>query len=269
MRIISKNVFFLILLLFSFCISNASIIILNGLSHNYKVEKGNKYKGFVRIMNSSDSSQGVKLFLNDYSYKASGEIFYSKPSDYNRSNVDWIDLSSNYLTLKPKQRYDLYFEITVPENIDISGSFWSVLIVEPVDDIKPSNDKEGIKVRSVVRYAIQIITTLEDDLAKANLEFQNVKVNKNDGKRILEIDIANTGELYHKVNLRTEIYSSVDGSETEIIKGNIQGLFPETSKRFYVDISKIQKGDYKLILLADCQNDLIFGQNIDLSITNE
>ncbi len=76
------------------------------------------------------------------------------------------------------------YEITVPDEVTAPGSYWSVIIVEPVDDIKPSDDKPGVNITSVIRYAIQVITDIETEKAKPELKFESVKVEKEEGKKL-------------------------------------------------------------------------------------
>lgn len=80
--------------------------------------------------------------------------------------------------MKGKEKTEVFYEITVPNQALDPGSYWSVIIVEPVDDIKPSDNKPGVNITSVVRYAIQVITDIETEKAKPDLKFENVKVRK-------------------------------------------------------------------------------------------
>jgi hypothetical protein len=39
--------------------------------------------------------------------------------------------------LKGKEKTEIFYEITVPDQALDPGSYWSVIIVEPVEDINP------------------------------------------------------------------------------------------------------------------------------------
>lgn len=53
---------------------HAGIVVLNGLTHHYKVENGQVYKGKIAIENTGDTPQNIKLYLQDLSYQANGSI---------------------------------------------------------------------------------------------------------------------------------------------------------------------------------------------------
>lgn len=245
----------------------ASIVITNGLTHNYSVKEGTLQKGVINIENTSDVSQTVKLYQQDYSYNATGASFYQDYGKNDRSNLKWITLNTNLLKIEGKSKTNVYYEIIIPENT-LAGSFWSVVMVEPVDDITPNNDKQGIQLRSVIRYSIQIITTNEKP-ANALTTFDAINLNKFEGKQFLEIAISNNGELFHIVESSIEIFDSKDGSSRGKFKSDILSLLPNNSKLFKIDINSIPAGKYNASILANSTEGHIFGINIELKIPNE
>jgi hypothetical protein len=245
---------------------SASIVILNGLTHQIECLEGHTYKGVVEMQNTGITRQEVRVYLNDYGYKAQGEIYYTKPNAKARSNANWIDLNSTLIALEPNEKYELFYEVAIPANLDLNGSYWSVLMIEPVDDIAPADSKEGINVTNIVRYAIQIVTTVKRDTAAAFLEFLKATIKKENEKPFLEIDLENKGDLYHLVAITVEFYNAQDGLEAGVLKSELLSLLPNNSKRFAIDMSSIPPGSYKAVVLADCQDENVFGLNIDVTI---
>ena len=188
-------------------------MVVNGLSHSYQVENGKVYKGKIEIENTGNQSQNIKLFLQDYSYQSDGTIYYSTPHTNSKTNTDWITMNTNFVTLKAKQKTEVYYEITVPNNLSGPGSYWSVIMVEPVEDIKPNDSKQGVSITSIIRYAIQIITDFDSEKAKPDLKFEDVKIEKEEGKQILKVAIANKGNLYCKPTANIEIYNKKTGEK--------------------------------------------------------
>nr|WP_305049517.1 hypothetical protein [Elizabethkingia bruuniana] len=140
-----KRILYIVAFIMQFGPLHASIVVLNGLTHNYKVENGHVYKGKIAIENTGSTSQNVKIYLQDFSYKSDGSVNYTIPLTNTKTNADWIKLNTNLLTLKAKEKTEVFYEIVVPDKITQAGSYWSVLIVEPVDDIKPSDKKNRRK----------------------------------------------------------------------------------------------------------------------------
>lgn len=264
-----KKYFFILLLVCVAHISNANIVVLNGLTHSYSVEHGSIHSGQITIQNTSKEIRNIKVYINDYAYNANGEIFYGELGTSDRSNGSWIDLKANMISLKPNEKYELFYEILVPESTVFDGSYWSVIMIEPADDVEPNNDKSGINVQTVIRYAIQIVTTVQNLDSKSAITFANPEIQMNNGKRYLVCDIINDGDLFHKVSSSIDLFNAESGEEIGKINGNTVSLLPGLSKKISIDLTTLKKGSYQVVLLADCGEDNLYGLNIELNIENE
>ena len=264
-----RRIFLLLNLILPFCFSQANIVILNGLSHNYKVENGKVYKGKISIENTGSQPQNVKLFLQDFTYQSDGSINYTAPNTNSKTNSEWIKLNTNLISLKAKEKTEVFYEITVPKKISDAGSYWSVVIVEPVENIKPSNNKQGINITSVVRYAIQIITDIDSEKAKPDLKFEGVKIDKEDGRKIVKIAISNKGNLYCKPTATIEFYNKKTGEKIGTFSSIPMGLLPQTSKSFHIDISKMPADKYNAVLITTDEEENAFALNVELEVKND
>ncbi|KMQ59569.1 hypothetical protein ACM46_19555 [Chryseobacterium angstadtii] len=264
-----KRILLLMFMMLQFSFLYAGIVVLNGLTHAYKVENGKVYKGKIAIENTGSKAQNVKLFLQDFTYQADGSISYTTLHTNRKTNGEWIKLNTNLITLKGKEKTEVFYEITVPDQLADPGSYWSVIIVEPVDDIKPSNDKAGVNITSVIRYAIQVITDYKTDQAKPDLKFESVKIEKEEGKQIAKIAIANNGNLYCKPTASIEIYNRKTGERIGSYMSTAMGLLPQTSKSFYIDISKVPADLYKAVIIATDEDENAFALNVELEVKND
>lgn len=264
-----KRILLLITLILQFSFLHAGIVILNGLTHSYKIENGKVYKGKVSIENTSSNPQSVKLFLQDFDYHADGTINYTAVRTNKRTNGEWIKFNTNLVTLKGKEKTEVLYEITIPNQTIDPGSYWSVIIVEPVEEIKPSDGKPGVSITSVIRYAIQVITDFETEKAKPDLKFESVKVEKQEGKQTAKIAIANNGNLYCKPTTTIEIYNRKTGEKVGTYSSLTMGLLPETSKTFYIDISKVPPDKYKATIIATDEEENAFALNVELEVKND
>ena len=261
-----RKVMLFALFIFYFQNVSAGIVILNGLSHTYKVEGGQVYQGSLEIENTGKETQNVKIFLQDLTYNSDGSIQYLAPQTNAKSNAKWIKLNTNLLTLKGKEKTVVRYEITVPQSVVDSGSYWSVIMVEPVDDIKPSDKQAGINITSIVRYAVQIITDLKAENAKPEFKFEKVRVDSQDRKKILKVAIANTGNLFTKTIATVEIYNNKNGEKLGTFSSQALGLLPGTSKTFDIDISKMAAGKYSAVVLATDEDENAFALNVELDV---
>ncbi|MCA6069230.1 DUF3324 domain-containing protein [Chryseobacterium sp. RG1] len=264
-----KRILFSLAFILQFASLQAGIVVLNGLTHMYKVENGQMYKGKVTLQNTGNAPQNVKIFLQDFSYKADGTTYYTAPHTNEQSNTSWIKLNTNLVTLNAKETTDVSFEITVPDKAIQSGSYWSVIIVEPVEDIKPSNTTTGVNITSIVRYAIQVITNYNTENVKPSLKFESVKVEKAGKQKSVKIGIANNGNVYCKPVANLEIYNRRTGEKVGTFSSLQMGLLPNTSKSFDIDISKILPDKYNAVIIATDEDENAFALNVELEVKND
>jgi hypothetical protein len=262
--------FIYIFLILGHQISFASIIIQNGLSHQYKVSAGTVYTGTIIIQNTSDKAQNVKLYFEDITYNGNGETVYSALNENPRSNAKWIKLETNLLALGGKEVKSVFYTISVPKDSLQAGSYWTSIMVEPIDDYKPDGKKGGFTITSVVRYSIQIITDIHSDDIKTELEFKKLNMSSIDGKRTLEVAIQNTGNLYCRATATVELFDKQTAKKIGRFSSIPAGLYPLGNyKIFNIDLSTVPKGSYKAALIATDQENNAFAIDIDLEVKDE
>ena len=248
--------------------SVGSIAVLNGLTHRVESAEGTIHRGSIQLQNTGDQSQAIKAYINDYSYQANGQIEYSRSGSNNRTNASWVTLSENHLRIKPKQIIELHYEIKIPKELPHNGSYWSVVMIEPVEDIEAKHEKQSIQLTTLIRYAVQLVTTVKKSNALSLVEYINAQLKQHNNYYVLEVDLENKGELYHKIQVKAEFYDAESGKKQGNYNSETLSLLPGTSKRFSIAIDQLRKGDYKVVLLADTQEE-VFGLNMDLSVNEE
>ena len=244
----------------------AGVAILNGLSHVYQSNAGETIKGWIEIQNSEDTEQAVKIYQRDYLFNHKGEIHYNEAGSHNRSNASWVDFNASYLVLKPREKMLVPFQIQVPWQDSLVGSYWSVAMVEGIETIDTTSYKKGINVRTTMRYAIQLINTVKSGTSQLN--FIDVGLKKEEGQRLLKVDIANVGQRYLRPELSLELFD-VAGNSVGVFKAEKRKTFPGTSVRMMIPLAGIRSGQYKAVLLADCGEEDVFGLNLTLEMTDD
>ncbi len=243
------------------------VAVLNGLAHELNVTPGNTYQGKIELQNASDIAQVVTIYQSDMTTKYTGETFYSDSMTNDRSNLSWINISSLSVTLESKEKGSIDFQITVPNSNTLAGTYWSVIMVEPRDPIHVQEDESGYSIQSKVRYAIQIVCNI-GETGTTDLKFLNISQELFNEKQYLEVDIENNGQVLIKPTLSLELFD-VQGTGIPIIKVEKQRIFPNSSKKYIIEIDNIKPGVYQGILIADCATDDLFGVNITLNLKDD
>ena len=243
----------------------SKIAVIGGLTQERIASRGEVYEGTIILQNMGDEPQAVRLYQTDYRYFADGTVDYGNPGQNPRSNASWINYSPRQLTLVAGERATINYIVTVPDDLTIVGTYWSLMMVEPVPEIVPEELEKGlVGIREVTRYGIQMRTHINDTGIK-ELTFLNSKLFAEDSSRVFQIDLENTGERRLDVLLWVDLYD-LQGNHMGKFEADNFSFYPTTSVRKQIDLSDVPVGMYKALIIADGGEDALFGANYTFKI---
>lgn len=261
-----KRVFqFLILFCFFSSPLIGQILVVGELTHEHNLQPGDSTTGAIEIMNQGDGSEQVRVYQTDFSFQADGTNEYGDPGQMARSNAHWIEYSPREFVVLPGERVIVNYILRVPDE-DPAGTYWSMMMVEPVQDLEPEDEAGGFQVLTVFRYGVQLIA----NVGSANLislRFDHVQLTREQEGLFLQMDIENNGDMIVRPDIWIELFDSTGqfAGKFKVRKGR---LFPGTSIRRQVDISSLKAGEYKALIIGDCGGDDIFGMEVKIKIDN-
>lgn len=150
----------------------------------------------------------------------------------------------------------------------LPGTYWSMLMVESLPKGHPEvegaeADQVGVGVLQVTRYGIQIATHIGAGGTR-EIKFRQRKLLAKEGKRFLQIDLENTGERWLNPKVWSELYDQKGGLVGRFDSGAKKRLYPGTSVRHRLDLSKVPKGKYKALVVADDGGKDVWGAQYNL-----
>ena len=244
-----------------------TIQVAGSLTHEYDVAPGGSYTGSIVVQNPEKDPQEVRVYQTDYLFYADGSSYYGDPGTMPRSSTRWISFTPKQFTVPAGEEVTVRYTIQVPDDARLRGTYWSVIMVEPVEPGSPESstptakDKVTVGIRQVFRFAVQIVTHVGSGTRQ--LKFTKVQVAAKDGKRQLLVDAENTGERWLRGTLWVELYAK-DGALVGRFDGTRLRMYPGTSVRYTVDLAGVLSGTYKALIVIDCGGDDVFGANINL-----
>jgi hypothetical protein len=244
----------------------ATITVVNGMSHEYTVIGNQVYEGQIVIKNLSKNPARVVFYKTDLQHNCDGETKFIKGNSQQRSCLDWIEYSNNEIMIAAEKEVTVVYSIKVPDN-KYEGSYWGVIMVEELEGIDTSDKKKGIKVRSNVRYAVQVIANFNQNVIK-DLNYGTIGMDTLDGEQYLTINIENSGNTLLKPVLVLELYNN-SGETVKRIEVNVQKVYPGNCKKFLVPLLGVPIGKFTGVLVADCGDNNIFGLNLNLDLTGK
>jgi hypothetical protein len=141
-------------------------------SHDFDALAGQTLRGSIMVTSMSDEVQTLRIYsgvavrgteaAQDYQFAEDG-------LGESRSLLPWMTFSPNELTLAPKQSSPVTFEVNVPNDPSLTGSYWATIFIanEPTAEqvIQKQNDPTSatVAIKFVFRYAVRISVTMPGD----------------------------------------------------------------------------------------------------------
>ena len=247
--------------------SEAGLSVLGDLSYEKQARPGESYRGAISLMNTGQELLEVKLFQRDYLFYHDGRNLYGDPGRDARSNAAWIDFSPKRLAIPPKQTSQVNYLVNVPNEPSLTGTYWSLLMVEPIgksspEAVRQEKGKASFGINVVMNYGIQLVTHMGES-GSSDLRILDAKLVRQEGQRMLQVDLENTGERMLRSLVWTELFSQ-GGAAAGRFEGQQFRMYPGTSARFKIDLSSVPIGSYRALVIADCGGDLVFGATYNL-----
>ena len=243
-----------------FCISCAfPLNISTGLTNSYSVVPGKTIEAKITVVNSSNKIEKYYLEVKDYQFSSDGRNRYQDPPSHSRSNAKWFNLPEQII-VPPNQSYDVLFNIQIPSDSKLDGTFWSIVKIGNVHFCDLDEKKKSVGVSINTEYGVQIITSFPK--GESMVSFSDSQLLDEENTQFV-VNIENTGSMWLRPTLKIQLYD-LTGKFIGIYEGSNKRLFPETSAKFVVDLPDLEKQTYKALVVADCGEDKIFAASYNL-----
>ena len=249
---------------------HAGVVVVGNLARTVNVMPGDSFDGVIFLKNTDSASADVRTFQTDYQCKADGSNEYGLPGRTDRSNADWITVTPNRLRLNAGETRPVRYKGHVPQNSKLNGTYWSMLMVEPIVDAAPGPenkpDKVAMGLNTSIRFGIQLVTEVGKN-GKASLQVAAKRlVSFPDNKRNLELDIANDGERLLIPAMTVELFDKTGATVGRFDAGRSR-VYPGCSVRAKTDLTDIPDGKYTAMILLDSGDAQVLGAQYDIELT--
>ncbi len=248
--------------------SAGAVRVVGSLSQERPARPGEEYTHSITLVNGGATPGQVKLYLRDYSCQSDGSNQYAEPGSTARSNATWIRLPSEVVEVPAGGRLEVPIFVAVPADAALDGTYWSMLMVEPVGDGDPLSGAapaHGVAVRTVMRYGVQIVTEIPGS-ASGQLEFFAPSMLQQDGKWVFTIDARNSGQGWLRPKFQLELFDQ-SGALAGRFEDSRKRIYPGSSVRFRTVLGALPPGTtYHALAVADSGTQELFGVTLDLVV---
>lgn len=245
-----------------------SLNVVGDLSYNFNLEPGGRVMGDITVENEGDEDGDVRIYLVDYLHYADGRSQFDKAGSSSRSNAPWFSVSPGQASVPAGGSLKVHYSLSVPANPALRGTYWSILMVEPIPKslLTPTEQKDDVNLRvlTVTRFGIQMITNIGKS-GEVKIRFLDKILVKEGGKPMLRLDVANEGERLATPHVWAEFFNS-KGKSSGPIDGSRHRIYPGCTSRYMVDLSGLAPGGYQVVVVADNGDDNVFGAKYALDL---
>lgn len=125
----------------------------------------------------------------------------------------------------------------------------------------------AVGLQTAIRFAIQLVTEI-GNAGTRSLKVQEKRIVQSDGKRTLQLDIANDGERLLVPMMTVELFDRQGASIGRFDAGRSR-IYPTCSVRAKVDLSDVPPGKYTAMVLLDSGDAQVMGAQYELEISAE
>jgi len=227
-------------------------------NQEFNVQPGDRFAGLLPVTNTSEEPLSVRIFVGDW-VRVPGQVDYNAtegPGDEPRSLITWMTYSPDSMTLQPGETRDIFFDVNVPEDVTLSGSYWDLIYVEgipTVDPDAPPPDPEqvGIGIRAVFRYVIRVMATIENTETRA-AAFTSLNFEPIEGGFRAIAGFQNDSNIFIKPRVWLELRDPT-GEVIYTEEHIAMTVLPESARNFTFELKDlpVESGDYLVMIIAD------------------
>ncbi|MBX9924336.1 MAG: hypothetical protein K2Y01_09520 [Rhabdochlamydiaceae bacterium] len=246
-------------------LQGASLLIPGSLTHETVVSPKQKVEGSIPIQNEGDSPLKIQVTLADYLFNSKGESFFPSAGTCPRSNTSWIQTNKMQFEVAPHATYSFAYTLQVPDDPSLEGSYWSIFLIEPVEENSVSPEqKQSLGVQTVIRYGVQVLTHL-GKTGSYDLKITDKKIVQEKELKTFAISVDNIGTHSLSPALTLELIQTT-GKKMGRFETVKQRILPSCSTTYQVDLSSVPQGKYKAMLILDHGENALFGAQYDFSL---
>lgn len=178
----------------------------------YDKEPGSVIEDIASIKNFSDEVSTVKIYAVDATTTESGNFILTFKDDKQEWIGQWTEISTDTITLNPKESVDIPFKITLPEKATPGQYLGGIVIEESSDkgiETDGSEREKGTSVSVQTRIGARVYLTIPGEIIE-DIKLANVEVVK-DIRAVTKFyfTIENNGNVSYTPYARINIYDTV------------------------------------------------------------
>jgi hypothetical protein len=233
---------------------------------------GETYTGYVTATNSGEEEVRLRAYLGDWRTTPDGMEYFA-PGEFPRGAATWMKLSPSQLALPPGGSERIYYEIAVPEDATLAGSYWAMIFVEDAS-AQPLAPPEGeeqpqMAIRTLLRYGVQVFVTIPGTEIRGAV-FTGTGLAPVEGGFDLSATIENRGNIHLRPTTWLELRSAA-GDTVYSAEHMRLTVLPGCTREYKFELRHLTlpPGKYYALVIADYGAPTLVAAQAELEVAGE
>ena len=210
----------------------------------------------ITVNNTTDFKKQFQVNVYDFNMNGRGKSSFLPAGDGKYSLSKWLNISPTFIEVKPKQRKEVSFTITVPTSNDGFKSAWSIIMLEeqkPRLKIGGTNrDGNTIALGIVPTFAFGVFVYQNPPNVLTNsIEITNFTFKSRDNRKAIFIEAQNKGDGIAYCTSYIDL-TNLDTGRQQRLKVKRFTIVPDLIRDFIFELPlKMPQGKYLAVGVLD------------------
>jgi len=228
-------------------------------AQEFQLCPGESFTGSIPVINPSDQPKSLKVYAGDWVRvpgQSSDYALEEEPGKEPRSLIPWMTFSPERMTLEPGESREVTFEVNVPDDWTLAGSYWGVIFIEGIPTeaegvVPPTPEGVSVGITTVFRYAVQIFATMQDTEVRAAV-FTTLNMEAAENGFTATAVFQNNGNTMIRPKVWLELHDAA-GEVVYTQEHSEQTVLPESGRDFVFVLNdpSIPSGEYLVMIMGD------------------
>jgi len=223
---------------------------------NLSLNPGDTKTYKINVDNTTNFKKQFEVNVYDFDMNGKGKSSFMQAGEGKYSLSKWLNISPTFIELKPKEKKEIAFSITVPTSDAGFKSAWSIIMVEEqkprvkLDD--PQNKNNTIALGIVPTFAFGVFIYQNPPNVTSNgIEITNFTFNDSDKSKSFLIEAQNKGTGIAYCTSYIDL-TNLDTGKQQRLKVKRFTILPDLIRDFVFELpEKMPQGNYLAVGVLD------------------
>lgn len=229
-------------------------------AHFHLTQKSGEIKTYkINIKNDTETAKQFKVNIYDFDMNGNGKSGFIPPGQGKYSLSRWLNISPTFIDVKPEERKEVKFTVSVPDNEEGNKSAWSIIMIEqekPRETLEPPTKSEKTVAMGVIpTFAFGVFVYQNPpNVTTNNVEITNFQFLEKDTTKSIVIEVENKGNGIAYCTSYIDLTNLSNGIQQRVTVQKFT-ILPEVIRDFsFILPNSLERGNYLAVGVLDYEN---------------